>query len=78
MCSIGKNTMHRRLHVDYCCYIAALKGGPSGPGEGGKAVVIPSHLEEKSKEMFKVNQFNLLASDLMSLNRSLPDYRISG
>ncbi|KAF6026707.1 GALNT1 [Bugula neritina] len=55
----------------------ALKPKPNRPGDGGKAVVIPKHLEAEAKEKFKVNQFNLLASELMSLNRSLPDYRLS-
>ncbi|KAK7479267.1 hypothetical protein BaRGS_00029515, partial [Batillaria attramentaria] len=49
---------------------------PTGPGEQGKAVVIPKDKEAYSKEMFKINQFNLVASDMMSLNRSLPDYRM--
>ena len=42
----------------------------------GKAVIIPKDKEAQSKEMFKINQFNLLASEMMSLNRSLPDYRM--
>ena len=29
------------------------------------------------KEMFKQNQFNLMASNLISVNRTLPDYRSS-
>ena len=49
---------------------------PTGPGEMGKAVIIPKDKEAQSKEMFKINQFNLLASEMMSLNRSLPDYRM--
>lgn len=47
------------------------------PGDGGNRVNIPTELEAKSKESFKINQFNLVASDLMSINRSLPDYRMS-
>ena len=42
----------------------------------GKAVNIPKEKEEESKKLFKINQFNLMASDMMSLNRSLPDYRM--
>lgn len=49
---------------------------PTGPGEMGKPVVIPSDRQAESKEKFKINQFNLVASDMISLNRSLPDYRM--
>lgn len=45
------------------------------PGENGKAVVIPKHLKDVEKRRFKENQFNILASDLMALNRSVPDQR---
>ncbi|XP_064614408.1 polypeptide N-acetylgalactosaminyltransferase 13-like isoform X2 [Liolophura sinensis] len=51
---------------------------PTGPGEMGKAVVIPVEMQEESKQKFKIHQFNLLASEMMSLNRSLPDHRMSG
>ncbi|CAG9824567.1 unnamed protein product [Phaedon cochleariae] len=48
------------------------------PGEQGKAVHIPSEKEALMKEKFKLNQFNLLASDMISLNRSLADVRLEG
>jgi len=48
------------------------------PGELGKAVRIPPEQEGLMKEKFKLNQFNLLASDMISLNRSLTDVRLSG
>ncbi|XP_043930770.1 polypeptide N-acetylgalactosaminyltransferase 13 [Protopterus annectens] len=49
-----------------------------GPGEMGRAVLIPRKDQEKMKELFKINQFNLMASDLIALNRSLPDVRLEG
>lgn len=44
-------------------------------GENGVAVDIPENLKEKADELFHINQFNLVASDLILLNRSLPDIR---
>lgn len=41
----------------------------------GKAVKMKSHQQEEMKEKFKENQFNLLASDMIMLNRSLADVR---
>jgi polypeptide N-acetylgalactosaminyltransferase len=46
------------------------------PGEMGKAVKIPSDKEEEKNEKFRINQFNLLASEMISLNRSLQDVRL--
>lgn len=45
------------------------------PGEMGKPVRIPSNQASLAKEKFKENQFNLLASDMIWLNRSLSDVR---
>ena len=58
------------------CLSVVLKPQPSFPGDNGRAVVIPKDREAESKELFKINQFNLVASDMMSLNRTLPDYRM--
>ena len=47
------------------------------PGEGGRAVVVPDELKEEVRRRFPENQFNIVASDLMALNRSVPDQRSS-
>lgn len=61
------------------CYLTAvISRSHEGPGEMGKAVNIPKNDQEKMKELFKINQFNLMASDMIALNRSLPDVRLDG
>uniref|UniRef100_A0A8C5AQY5 Polypeptide N-acetylgalactosaminyltransferase n=1 Tax=Gadus morhua TaxID=8049 RepID=A0A8C5AQY5_GADMO len=57
---------------------AVISRSHEGPGEMGKAVNIPKDSQDKMKEMFKINQFNLMASDMIALNRSLPDVRLDG
>ena len=52
-----------------------VTGAKFSPGELGKPVKIPAEQKELMKEKFKENQFNLLASDMISLNRSLTDVR---
>ncbi|VDD86054.1 unnamed protein product [Enterobius vermicularis] len=46
-----------------------------GPGEMGSPVVLDASYKEEKDRKFKLNQFNLLASDMISINRTLPDYR---
>lgn len=59
-------------------WFGSNSGNPSNwPGEGGRAVVIPSNLQSDAKKRFKENQFNIVASDLMALNRSINDQRSS-
>ncbi|XP_014241565.1 polypeptide N-acetylgalactosaminyltransferase 13-like isoform X2 [Cimex lectularius] len=44
-------------------------------GKDGMAVVIPPHLSGKMKQLYHINRFNLMASDRIPLNRTLPDVR---
>ncbi|VDD74160.1 unnamed protein product [Mesocestoides corti] len=54
-------------------------GGGSEPllGEGGRPVRLPASLVDESKAKFSLNQFDVVVSDLISVNRSLPDVRHS-
>jgi len=45
------------------------------PGANGAGVKVPEHLSKLEQELFKENEFNVVASDLIALNRSVPDYR---
>ncbi|XP_025194818.1 polypeptide N-acetylgalactosaminyltransferase 5 isoform X2 [Melanaphis sacchari] len=44
-------------------------------GEGGRGVTMKPEQEALMKQKFKENQFNIIASDMISLNRSLQDIR---
>ena len=46
------------------------------PGEMGEKVKTPAELMSLKKEKFKINQFNLLVSEMISVNRSLRDVRM--
>lgn len=47
----------------------------AGWGEMGKPVVIPVRDLFKMQQLFQINRFNLMASDGIALNRTLPDFR---
>ena len=49
-----------------------------GEGENGMPVVVPAHLLDKMRKLYRINEFNLVASDRISINRSLPDVRRAG
>lgn len=47
---------------------------PNAGRNGNPVVVEPKDLLKK-QQLFQINKFNLLASDLIPLNRTLPDVR---
>ncbi|KAL1115575.1 hypothetical protein AAG570_005865 [Ranatra chinensis] len=46
-----------------------------GDGNDGMAVVIPPHMSDRMRQLYRINRFNLMASDRISVNRTLPDVR---
>ena len=54
---------------------AIVSNNKSYLGEMGIPVKLPWHLEAEAKERFADHQLNVVASDLVSLNRRLPDLR---
>lgn len=46
-----------------------------GLGANGKPVIISQREGLKMQQQFSINRFNLLASDRIPLNRTLPDVR---
>ena len=73
-----RDLSHEELATDTLRTKARVVAKQKGkPGELGKPVQIPPDREAEKKEKFKINQFNLLASEMISLNRSLQDVRLS-
>lgn len=46
-----------------------------GPGDEGEGVTVNPKFKKKEDEGYELHSFNLVASDMMSLHRRLPDYR---
>lgn len=48
---------------------------PDWPGENGRAVNLPESLKSEVEKQFSENQFNIYASNLIAINRTLRDIR---
>lgn len=55
--------------------IEEVTNPPEWPGEAGVPVEFDESLEREAEKRFSENQFNIVASDYIALNRSLPDFR---
>uniref|UniRef100_A0A1I7TWU7 Polypeptide N-acetylgalactosaminyltransferase n=1 Tax=Caenorhabditis tropicalis TaxID=1561998 RepID=A0A1I7TWU7_9PELO len=49
--------------------------GPGYHGQGGTGVTVPEEKKDVKEKRFLENQFNVVASEMISVNRTLPDYR---
>lgn len=41
----------------------------------GSAVIVPEEMQEEAKQLFSLHQFNLVANEMMSMNRTVNDHR---
>ncbi|KAG4069665.1 hypothetical protein HA402_014688 [Bradysia odoriphaga] len=59
-------------------YVPAVHvpNAPDLPGELGRPVELSSKEEEEGKRRFKEHEFNVVVSEMISVNRSLPDVRV--
>lgn len=55
-----------------------LSSSVSGTGEQGQVAHLSGKQLKKYDALFKVNGFNAALSDIISVNRSLPDIRHKG
>lgn len=62
-----------KRYADY--QVRSDKVGQQAPGENGQAVVLHGIDKENADKLFKKEAFNIIASDMISLQRSLPDVR---
>lgn len=46
-----------------------------GAGENGHAIRLNMTEEMQAKDLFQINQFNIIASDKIPFDRKLPDVR---
>ncbi|KAI1309021.1 Polypeptide N-acetylgalactosaminyltransferase 1 [Halotydeus destructor] len=56
--------------------VSSSSNPASWPGECGRPVQLTGSEDALKNENFKLNQFNLVASDKIAVNRSLPDVRL--
>jgi hypothetical protein len=70
---VGVHLPNEAFEVISMDYPNEVTNPPNLPGEMGSAVVIPDNLIAESKRRFNENEFNVVASELVALNRSLPE-----
>jgi hypothetical protein len=63
--------------VSNVLFVVSIKNeNPSDwPGEMGEAYMPPEHLKAESQRRFPENMFDIVASDQIALDRSMPDIR---
>ena len=66
--------IHEYRQTRYLAYRA--RSDQSGPGENGTAVVLTEQDEQLAKETVKDGSINVVASEKIALDRSIPDLRI--
>ncbi|CAD5235351.1 unnamed protein product [Bursaphelenchus xylophilus] len=65
------NEIEQRLKLE----IDEFNFDPVGPGAFNKPTILPENLKKKSEERYSENNFDVVVSDLVSINRALTDVR---
>lgn len=53
-----------------------MNGDPNEPGYLGKPVILSPEMAKEAKEREAENYFNVIVSEMISINRTLDDYRV--
>ncbi|CAC5414918.1 GALNT [Mytilus coruscus] len=64
----------KKRYLDY----KSSESKRTGPGERGKAVILEGEEKALGEKLYKKEAFNIIASDKISLQRSVPDVRDAG
>lgn len=78
ICFLQESAQYPRSKLHTWDNAPTVREHTGSPGEMGRPVKLPPAVERLVSDKFKINQFNVLASDAISLNRSLPDVRLAG
>ncbi|XP_016155161.1 PREDICTED: polypeptide N-acetylgalactosaminyltransferase 5, partial [Ficedula albicollis] len=66
--------MHRVLSLD----VTLAPRDPRAPGQFGQPVAVPADKQEEAKSRWKEGNFNVYLSDLIPVDRAIPDTRPAG
>ncbi|XP_070580716.1 polypeptide N-acetylgalactosaminyltransferase 13-like [Ptychodera flava] len=78
MDTIAAHRSHLDQSANRLATVAEVTRNPNGYGEMGRPATVAKEDETEMEKMFKVNYFNLMVSNRISNDRSLPDYRPKG
>ncbi|XP_014664992.1 PREDICTED: polypeptide N-acetylgalactosaminyltransferase 13-like [Priapulus caudatus] len=73
--SIGRTYTGENASNGHVRVLSPMGGSPAGPGENGKKVQLSKEQQRIADSQFEKEAFNIVASNMIAYNRSLPDVR---